>query len=121
LRPSSKFLDSPQKKLSLGSTPESSPRSVKIIVVDKIPSVESDIPSLASSISQSSLDDAMKNPPAYSGRPGRIRSLSVPVTKADEQKQKISFDPRVWVREFRRTPEEKEVTWYSTNAMPWSA
>jgi CheY-like chemotaxis protein len=29
----------------------------------------------------------------------------------------INFDPRVWVREFERDPDEREVTWYSSSEL----
>eukprot|EP00522_Entomoneis_paludosa_P010462 CAMPEP_0172447872 /NCGR_PEP_ID=MMETSP1065-20121228/7042_1 /TAXON_ID=265537 /ORGANISM="Amphiprora paludosa, Strain CCMP125" /LENGTH=556 /DNA_ID=CAMNT_0013199243 /DNA_START=334 /DNA_END=2004 /DNA_ORIENTATION=+ len=106
-----------------GDTPETSPRSVKI-VVDKIPSVESDIPSLASTASQSSMEDpaavqqhATKNAIAAAAahKPARTRSLSAPLTNTE--RKKISFDPRVWVREFTRESDEEDVTWYSSKDM----
>ena len=74
------------------------------VAVDKIPSVESDIPSLASTMSQSSVEEV--------GSPIRrpiFPRYSVPTTKTN---RKISFDPRVWVREFRRTRSEEDITWY---------
>lgn len=94
----------------------------KTTAVDKIPSVESDIPSLASTLSLSSFEECAQetpvretttNPPPMP-RPSHAmntRSVSAPVTTSDHKK--ISFDPRVWVREFQRCPSEEKVTWYS--------
>eukprot|EP00523_Entomoneis_sp_CCMP467_P009416 CAMPEP_0168729102 /NCGR_PEP_ID=MMETSP0724-20121128/6024_1 /TAXON_ID=265536 /ORGANISM="Amphiprora sp., Strain CCMP467" /LENGTH=514 /DNA_ID=CAMNT_0008775963 /DNA_START=1492 /DNA_END=3036 /DNA_ORIENTATION=- len=87
-------------------------------VVDKIPSVESDIPSLATTASQSSLDDMATVQDATARarateKPGKTsRSLSAPVM--DTEEKRISFDPRVWVREFTRVPDEDDATWYSS-------
>lgn len=105
LRPSSKFA--------------SLSRNAGKTSVNKIPSVESDIPSLASTVSQSSVDDAaafqqIKNAVALAKvSSGALRN---PKTSfAHSEHKKISFDPRVWVREFSRSKEEEETTWFSSN------
>jgi CheY-like chemotaxis protein len=81
--------------------------------VDKIPSVESDMPSLAES-SQSAgscggelEEELLLFPPQLPN--SRAKSVGSSRT--------ITFDPRVWVREFERDPDEREVTWYSSSEL----
>ena len=115
------ILRGPKSSKLHGAMQTPSSNRSRSIVVDKIPSVESDIPSLASTISLSSVEDAActahqetsSNLPLPS-RPSQqrtVRGLSAPEIQMD--RKKISFDPRVWVREFQRTPGEVKVTWYS--------
>jgi len=73
--------------------------------ISKISSVESDIPSLASSLHSSS--DAGGCPLSQIAR-RRCNS---------EPAQGIRFSPRVWVREFQRTEAEVEATWFTCGEM----
>lgn len=75
--------------------------------VGKVSSVESDLPSLASTSSQSSFTD-------LSPRYENCFSF-IPLIKKDaiESTTVVNFDPKVWVREFERTELEKSVTWYT--------
>jgi CheY-like chemotaxis protein len=77
-----------------------------------VSSVESDIPSLASSsLSLSSLCDEDKQ---HKLSPHRRHTLSEPMLTSSKR---ISFDPRIWVREFERSRDERESIWYTNSEM----
>lgn len=112
--PLTSILRPPSKSFPLMVSETTSHKSPgnKTEAVDKIPSVESDIPSLASTTSQQSVEEANVAAVAVVAKikPSKARrSVSAPVSQADHKK--ISFDPRVWVREFTRSPSED--IWYT--------
>ena len=53
-----------------------------------------------------------------SSKPHTInRSASDPASSATPASKSITFDPRIWVREFERSQEEQETTWYTEDDM----
>lgn len=90
------ILKSPRRSISQGST------STASTSVETVSSVGSDLPSLGgSSQSDSSCEELrrMGGSPATSQSSGATRG--------------VAFDPRIWVREFERSTQEHETTWYS--------
>ena len=76
--------------------------------VKEVSSVESDIPSLASS-------DGCVSPPNFpfpTSKPRR--TISEPVCQGERN---VCFDARVWVREFKRCSSERKATWYTPEEM----
>jgi hypothetical protein len=91
--------------------------------VTKISSVDSDIPSLASSMgseSQTSNGDEGRGATSLlrckqdSEDLEGHKSRPVQLTRSIGTGKYISFDARVWVCEFERVPGERESTWYTT-------
>jgi hypothetical protein len=85
-------------------------------LVTKISSVESDIPSLASTSSQSSMEDAGVTSTLAEPRRTNLRSISDPQWFRSSSTN-VSFDPRVWICVFERSPAERETTWYTAQEM----
>lgn len=89
------------------------------IDVGNISSIESDMPSLASSSTGEQGSEHERGESHSSNRPqGRplspqsiTRSVSEPIIKS------VQFNPRVWVREFDRSEFEKQETWFSEQEM----
>lgn len=78
--------------------------------VEKVSSVESDLPSLAGSSQSDSCEELRRIFPAAITVNKLERATSVP-------NRVIAFDPRVWIREFERTDEERGCTWYSNREL----
>lgn len=78
--------------------------------VSKISSIESDLPSLASSLTSSNAS-ATDSPLSNEASPQADKGHD------SESSKRTSFSPRVWVREFSRTPAEVEATWFTASDM----
>lgn len=93
-----------RKVIMTGSTNDSS-------TVEKVSSVESDLPSLAGSSQSESRDETRRIFPDSATHTALERSSTSASNRA------VAFDPRVWIREFERTPDELESTWYSSKEL----
>jgi hypothetical protein len=68
------------------------------------------------SSSQSSLETAASSPSAVAAsQPQMRRSCSEPGSGG--RNHSIQFDPRIWIREFQRSEEEHDCTWYNDDDM----
>jgi len=110
----------PSRSYSSGS--EEDAEGTKRVVEDdqevcKISSIESDIPSLASSSTSQSFEEqqGVIVTPTQAPRPMKPRSASM--SDPCCRRKIISFDPHVWVREFERSAKERERIWYSPEEM----
>ena len=86
-----------------------SPYIESIELVSKICSIESDTPSLASS--------NLSPGNSCNLSPLGMKCTQVAKLQDPETSKSISFDPRVWVREFRRTQAEIDATWFTIDEM----
>lgn len=79
--------------------------------VEKIPLVDdSDVPSLSGSSQSDSCEELRRIFPAStSNKNSTVQATS----KSNSTSRAVAFDPRVWVREFERSPEEHQSTWYT--------
>lgn len=78
-----------------------------------VSSVESDLPSLASSNSQSSLEDSNHMHVCFLPPMKHFSRRERAVSEPPYLSRVISFDARVRVKEFERAQAEREVTWYT--------
>lgn len=89
--------------------------------VEKRSSIGSDIPSLAASESQSSLDESEEEEQQPELSPlQRHQSEVLPSQHKGPRRPRarsISFDPKIWVREFERTEIERKTIWYTPEEM----
>jgi len=82
-------------------------------IVTMIPSVESDMPSLASSASQSSQEEAAADGGEVTCTTPQTSRSVLEYECTPISTKSISFDARIWVCEFERSPGERELTWYN--------
>lgn len=83
--------------------------------VCKISSIESDIPSLASTVAS---DSSSSSGGTLTPEPEFFRRIlpTKPTRRCSEPaKPAIHFNPKVWVREFERCQSERETTWFSSD------
>eukprot|EP00977_Amphora_coffeiformis_P023906 scaffold14699_cov170-Amphora_coffeaeformis.AAC.3 len=81
--------------------------------VEKVSSVESDLPSLAGSSQSESREEMRRIFPGSATNNNKLERSSTSLSS-----RAVAFDPRVWIREFERTPDEHEAsTWYSTKEL----
>jgi len=109
------YMDAPQNKIVRVSSEPSKPL-VSILREASFVSMSHglNIESLSSESSQSlnHVERFLSKRPL--GAPHIRRSRSEP---NNSRNSKIHFDPRIWIREFERSPEEQEETWYSSQDM----
>ena len=79
--------------------------------VEKVSSVESDLPSLAGSSQSESCEELRRI------FPSAVTTTRLERSTTSLPSRMVAFDPRVWIREFERTAEEQECTWYSNKEL----
>ena len=109
-----KFPKKPLRSILRSRSCPSPSLSAQLHEVEKISSVESDIPSLAASIESTASLDETASEDCFTKLSPRRKTVSEPSLLLNaSSNNRISFDPHIWVREFERSETERQSIWYT--------